>query len=95
MFCYLYFTRAALKVMPPVLLYWPTVSEVDAGGMAVEGETSHQYSLMFCCCVTEGSRGASLTNWCLVWKCVRAKGESLNSSMRKSHRHSLMSAECL
>ena len=28
--------RAALKVMPPVLLVWPTASEADVGGMAAE-----------------------------------------------------------
>ena len=51
--------RAALKVMPPILLYWPTVSEVDVGDMAIEVEPSHQYSLTYCCCVSDGSRGQS------------------------------------
>ena len=32
--------RAALKVISPILLYWPTKSDVDVGGMAVEGELS-------------------------------------------------------
>jgi len=27
-------------------------SEADVSGMAVEVEPSHQYSIMFCCCVT-------------------------------------------
>lgn len=27
--------RAVLKVMPPILLFWPTMSEVDFGGMAI------------------------------------------------------------
>ena len=31
-------TRAAPKVMPPILLYWPTISGVDVGGMTVEAE---------------------------------------------------------
>ena len=39
------------------------MSEVDVGGMAVEVEPSHQYSIPFCCCVTGGSRGA-------VWQLV-------------------------
>jgi len=34
------------------------MSEVDVGGMAVEVETSHQYSIKFCCHVTDGSSGA-------------------------------------
>jgi len=34
------------------------MSEVDIGGMAVEVELSHQYSITSCCCVTDGSRGA-------------------------------------
>ena len=51
-------TRAAGKVMPPILLSWPSMSEADVGGMAVEVEPSHQYSATFCCHVTDGSRGA-------------------------------------
>ena len=50
--------RATLKIMPPVLLSWPMTSESDAGGMAVEVEPFHQYSIIFCCHVTDGSRGA-------------------------------------
>ena len=38
--------RADLKVMPVVLLYWHTMSEAD-GGMAVEAEPSHQFSVTF------------------------------------------------
>ena len=38
-----------MKVMLPTLLCWPTVSEVDVGGMAVEVEPSCQYFSMFCC----------------------------------------------
>ena len=50
--------RAAPKVMPPILLCWPMTSEVDVGGMAVEVEPSRQYSVKFCCCATDDSRGA-------------------------------------
>ena len=49
-------TRAALTVMSPMLLSWPTMSEADVGGMAVEVEPSHQYPITFCCCVADGSR---------------------------------------
>ena len=31
--------------------------EADTGDTAVEIERSHQYSIAFCCCVTDGSRG--------------------------------------
>ena len=51
--------RATLKVMPPILLCWPTKSEVGGGRMAVEVEPSHQYSITFCCSVMDGSRGAA------------------------------------
>ena len=37
---------AAPKIMPLVLLHWPTTSEVDIGGTAVEVEPSHQYSVI-------------------------------------------------
>ena len=64
MFYYLYINnivyvmRAATKVMPPILLYWSTVSKMNAGGMAVKAERVHQYSIAFWCCATDGSRGA-------------------------------------
>ena len=44
--------------MPPVLLCWPTTSEVDVGDMAVEDEPSRQYSVKLCCRATDDSRGA-------------------------------------
>jgi len=34
------------------------MSEADGGGMAVGVEPSQQYPITFCCCVTDGSRGA-------------------------------------
>ena len=40
----------------PLLLYWPMTSQVDAGGMEVEVEPSHQNSVTFCCHETDGSR---------------------------------------
>ena len=39
--------------------------EANLGGMAIEVEPSHQYSIKFCCCVTDGSRGAVWHN--SVW----------------------------
>ena len=45
--------RAALKVMPPILLCWPVTSEADVNGMAVEAEPPHRFSVTFCCCATE------------------------------------------
>jgi len=44
--------------MPPILLCWPTTSEADAGGMAVEIEPSNQCSVALCCCETDSSREA-------------------------------------
>ena len=41
--------KATAKMMFPVLLRWPTMSETDVGGMAVEVEPSHQYSITYCC----------------------------------------------
>ncbi len=37
-------TRAAPKVMPPILFCWPTMLERDVDGMAVKIEPSHQCS---------------------------------------------------
>ena len=50
-----YFMKAAPKLMPPILLHWPTALEAGVG-MAVEVELSHQYSIPFCCHMTDGSR---------------------------------------
>ena len=47
--------KAAPKVKSPMLLCWPKVWYV--ADMAVEIESSLQYSITFCCCVTDGSRG--------------------------------------
>ena len=55
---YVTLLRACPKVTSPILLCQPTISEVDFGGMAVEAEPSCQYSITFCCYVTDGSRGA-------------------------------------
>jgi len=46
---------AALKVMPPILLCWPTTSEVDVGGTAVEVDLPTNIPLH---AVADGSRGA-------------------------------------
>lgn len=40
-------TRAALIVNPPILLCWPTVSEENVGGMAVEADLSTNILLNF------------------------------------------------
>ena len=45
--------------MPPIVLCWPTMSEADVGGMAVEIEPSCEYSVKFCYPTTDGSRGAN------------------------------------
>jgi len=50
--------RADPKVMPPILLCLPMISEVVIGGTAVELEPSQKYSITFCCRATHGSRGA-------------------------------------
>ena len=51
-------TRVAPKLKTPILLCWPTTSEADVGDMAVEVQSSCQYSVKFCCRATDDSRGA-------------------------------------
>ena len=48
--------------MPPVLLCCPLTAKVDVGGMAVEAEPSHWYSITCCCYVIAGSRGSVWQN---------------------------------
>lgn len=55
-------TKSVQKVMLPILMHLSTMSEVNAGGMAVEVEPSHQYCVIFCYCVAYGSKGAVLQN---------------------------------
>lgn len=57
--------RAALKALPPILLFWPTVSEVNVSSIAVEAELPTNILLHF---PSDGSREASLTKWCLTWE---------------------------
>ena len=52
-------TGAALQVMPPILFCWPLTSAVDVGGMTVEVEPSHSFSVTCCFYVTDGSKGMS------------------------------------
>jgi len=72
--------------MSSVLLCWLTTSEVDIGSMAIEVEPSHQYSITFCCTVTDGSRGAVWQNG-ISWKCAWGKGMELNSLMWEKMAH--------
>jgi len=68
--------------VPPILLHWPVTSGVDVGGMAVEVEPSHQYSISFCCCMTatEGQSDKMVPHMGARMK----KRVSLNSSMGKN-----------
>lgn len=52
------YTSAAPKAMSHILLCWPTMSEVDVGGMVAEDEFYCQYSITFCSCVMDDSREA-------------------------------------
>ena len=45
---------------------WPTTSEADVCGMAVEAEHSHQYTAKCCCRVVDGSREAVWHNG--IWQ---------------------------
>jgi len=62
-----------IEVMPPILFWWPMMSEVDVGSMAAEVEPSWQYSITCCCCVTDGSRGVIWQNGILDGSAYEAK----------------------
>ena len=81
---------ATPKVMPPVLWWCSTKSEADGGGMAVEVESSHPYSVTFCCCATGGSRGAVWQSG--IWH--GSKGVELNSFMQKKLHQSTLTDTC-
>ena len=67
------------------------------GGMAVEAQPSHQYSTTFCCCVTDGSRGAVWQNSIWHWSGYEAKMCHWIPLCGKkgTHWHSLTLAEYL
>ena len=81
------YRKAVLKVMPPMLRFWSTTSEVDVGGMTAEVEPSHQYCYILLPCNRWQQRG-SPTEWHLTWKCRWSKGVKMNFSMWKK-RHPL------
>ena len=74
----MYSVRAAQKVMPPLLLRWPTMPDTDGGGVTAEADPPHQHTTAHCCHATHGSRGA-VGQKMYVW----SKGVSLNSSIWK------------
>ena len=76
--------RAASKVTSPILLCWPTMSEAGVGGMAVEVEPPHQYSIPFCCYATNGSRRAVWQNGIWHGSADEAKGCHWVLSCRKN-----------
>ena len=87
-------TWATRKVMSSILLCHPT-SEVDVGGMTVEVETSHWYSVLLL--YNKWQQRCSLTKWYLEWKYMRSKGIYLIPPWGKNciHWHSLTLAEHL
>ena len=70
------------------------MAEADVGGVAVEVETSHQYSITFCCCATDGSRGAVWQNGVWHGSVYEAKWGELNSSMQKKGHQSTFLKTC-
>ena len=93
----IYCMKAALKVIPPILLCWPTTSNADVGGMAVEVEPSCQYSITLCCCVTDGSRGAvwRYDVWQKVNMMQRSVTEFLHVNKKGTRWHSSTLTKCL
>ena len=80
---------------PPILLQETKISEVNFGDMTVEVEPSHQYSITFHCCVTDGTGGALWQNGTWHGSVDEVKVCHWNPSCRKSctHWHSVTLAE--
>ena len=79
--------RVVPKAMPPTLLCCPMMSEADVGGMAEQAEPSHQHPIPFCCCVTDGSRGALWQNGAWHGSVGRAKGWNWIPPCRRNGTH--------
>ena len=67
-------TRAAPKVMPPILLCWWYASR----GWTFPPKS---YYMLWPC--NRWQQRGTLTKWHLTWKCIWSKGVTLNSSMQK------------
>jgi len=73
-----------------------SMSKLFVGSMAVEIEPSCQYSIMFCCGATDGSKGAVWQNG--IWHISADEAKVWNwlpPCRRNGTQHSLMLAECL
>ena len=83
--------------MPPILLCVPTMSNAVVGDLAVQVESSHQYSGTCYCCVTDGSRGAVWQNG--IWHRSECEAKVCHwippCSNNGTHWHSLTLAEHL
>jgi len=90
-------TSADLKVKLSISLRWPTTSEKDIAGRAVEVEPSCQCCVTFCSCVTYGSRAAVWQNGIWHGSVYEAKVCHWIPRCRKNciHWHSSTLAECL
>ena len=89
--------RGVGGVMPPILLYWSTKSEVDVGGTAVEVEPSHQYLLsVFAMWQMAGEWQSVIMAFgmevCMMQRCFT---EFLHVEKNGTQRHSSVLAECL
>ena len=84
---------SAPKAMPPILLCWLMKLEADVGGMAVASTPSHQYSIMFYCCMTDSIRGALWQNGVWHRRAYETKVWNWTPLCRKNCINSLTSAE--
>jgi len=86
-------TRADPKVMPPISLFWPIMSEVYSRRGWTFPLIFHYFLLL---CVRRQQRG-TLTEWHLTWGVDEVKVCRWIPSCRKHgiHWHLLMLAECL
>ena len=86
-----------MKNRPLILSCWPMMLEADVGSMAVEAGHFHQYSVTFCCCVTDGSRGAVWQSGVWLGSMYEAKVCHWIPPCSKNgiHWHSSMLVECL
>ena len=79
-------TRAAPKVMSPILLCWLTTPETNIGVMEAKVEPSVQYSLHFVATrqmAAEGQSDTMVYEAQHSWKCGESKGMERSSSTEK------------
>ena len=86
-------TKGAPKVMPLILLYWPTVR---GRWWSYDSRNWHFLPIFHYVLLpyNRWQQRGSVTQWRLMWECIWSKGEEWNSSVRKKDHPVIFTNTC-